>query len=208
MPNSVSLNQASVMRPTRASTCSSGVGLAIAGGYARYPRPTMSVIEQLVDQIEARFADAEREMSDPDIFGDRQRAAAAGRNYRQLQAAAKLATAWRRAVDDEAGARELLAEDENPEVREMLAAARAEIERIEQEIRLALVERDPNDDKNVIVEIRAGAGGDEAGLWAADVFRMLGKYAERKGLQVEPLEISDGSYTFAIKGDGAYSIFK
>jgi peptide chain release factor 1 len=71
-----------------------------------------------------------------------------------------------------------------------------------------MVQRDPNDEKSVIVEIRAGAGGDEAGLWAADLYRMLGKYAERRGLQVEPLETSDGAYTFAIKGDGAYSIFK
>jgi len=90
----------------------------------------------------------------------------------------------------------------------MLAGARAEIERLEEEIRLAMVRRDPNDDKNVIVEIRAGAGGDEAGLWAEDVFRMLTKYAERKGLTVETLQVADGAYTFAIKGDGAYSIFK
>jgi peptide chain release factor 1 len=90
----------------------------------------------------------------------------------------------------------------------MLATARAEIERLEEEIRLAMVRRDPNDDKNVIVEIRAGAGGDEAGLWAEDLFRMLTKYAERKGLTVEPLQVADGAYTFAIKGDGAYSIFK
>jgi peptide chain release factor 1 len=166
------------------------------------------VIEQLVEQIEARFADAQREMSDPEIYGDRNRAAAAGRAYRQLEPAAKLAEQWRRAVDDEAGARELLEEDESPEVREMLVTARAEIERLAEEIRLAMVQRDPNDDKSVIVEIRAGAGGDEAGLWAADVFRMLGKYAERRGLTVEPLETSDGAYTFAIKGDGAYSIFK
>ena len=166
------------------------------------------MIEQLVDQIEARFADAQREMSDPEIFGDRNRAAAAGRNYRQLEPAAKLAEQWRRAIDDEAGARELLEEAEDPEAREMLVAARAEIERLEEEIRLAMVQRDPNDEKSVIVEIRAGAGGDEAGLWAADVYRMLGKYAERKGLTIEPLEIADGAYTFAIKGDGAYSIFK
>ena len=166
------------------------------------------MIEQLVEQIEARFADAQREMSDPEIFGDRGRAAAAGRNYRQLESAARLAEEWRRAVDDEAGARELLEEAEDPEVREMLAAARAEIERIEQEIRLALVERDPNDDKNVIVEIRAGAGGEEAGIWAGDLFRMLTKYAERLGLAVELLEAAEGAYTFAIKGAGAYSIFK
>ncbi len=166
------------------------------------------MIEQLVEQIEARFADAQREMSDPEIFADRNRAAAAGRSYRQLEPAAKLAEQWRRAVDDEAGARELLAEAEDPEAREMLVAARAEIERVEEEIRLAMVRRDPNDDKSVIVEIRAGAGGDEAGLWAADIFRMLSKYAERRDLTVELLQSSDGAYTFAIKGDGAYSIFK
>lgn len=166
------------------------------------------MIEQLVEQIEARFADAQREMSDPEIFADRNRAAAAGRAYHQLEPAAKLAEEWRRAVDDEAGARELLDEKEDAETREFLVAARAEIERLEEEIRLAMVQRDPNDDKSVIVEIRAGAGGDEAGLWAADIFRMLGKYAERKGLTVEPLQVADGAYTFAIKGDGAYSIFK
>ncbi|MDP2712214.1 MAG: peptide chain release factor 1 [Solirubrobacteraceae bacterium] len=166
------------------------------------------MMERLVEQIEARFADAQREMSDPEIFGDRRRAAAAGRAFRQLEHAVKLAEQWRRAVDDEAGAREMLDEGEDAEVREMLGAARAEIERVELELRLAMVERDPNDDKNVIVEIRGGAGGDEAGLWAADVFRMLTKYAERRGFTVELLETAEGAYTFAIKGDGAYSVFK
>jgi len=166
------------------------------------------VLEQLVQQIEARFAEAQREISDPDVFADRKRAAAAGRAFHQLEPAAKLAEAWRRAVDDEAGALEMLEENEDPEARELLATARAEIERLEEEIRLAMVQRDPNDDKNVIVEVRAGAGGDEAGLWANDVFRMLSKYAEARNLQVETLQIADGAYTFAIKGDGAYSIFK
>jgi peptide chain release factor 1 len=82
------------------------------------------------------------------------------------------------------------------------------MESLEEEIRLAMVERDPNDDKNVIVEIRPGAGGDEAGLWAGDLYRMLTRYAERRGFTVEPLAIGDGTYTFAIKGDGAYSVFK
>jgi peptide chain release factor 1 len=166
------------------------------------------VIEQLVEQIEARFADVQRELSDPDVFGDRNRAAAAGRAFRQLEIAAKLAEQWRAAVADEAEARAMLDESEDAEIREMLGDARAEIERLEEEIRLAMVQRDPNDEKSVIVEIRGGAGGEEAGLWAADVFRMLSKYAERRGLKVELLEAGEGAYTFAIKGDGAYSIFK
>src|SRR5207302_7121205 len=75
-------------------------------------------------------------------------------------------------------------------------------------IRLARVEREPNDQKGVLVEIQGGAGGEEAGLWAGDVYRMLTRYAERRGWQVEPLEASEGKYMFAIKGEGAYSVFK
>ena len=71
-----------------------------------------------------------------------------------------------------------------------------------------MVERDPSDDKDVIIEIRGGAGGDEAGLWAGDLYRMLTKYAERRGFKTETLGAADGSYTFEVKGDGAYSVFK
>jgi peptide chain release factor 1 len=167
------------------------------------------VIEQLVEQIEARFAELERLMSDPEVIGDRERYAATGREYASLEEAAKLAQEWRRAVDDEAGARELLSEDgEDAEVREMANAARARIEALDEEIRLAMVETDPNDDRNVIVEIRPGAGGDEAGLFAGDLYRMFNRYAERKGFQTEALSEGDGQYSFAIKGTGAYSVFK
>jgi peptide chain release factor 1 len=166
------------------------------------------VIESLVEQIEARFAELERLVVDPEVIGDRNRYAEVGREYRRLQPAAELAAQWRRAVDDAEGARELLAEGEDPEVREMLSTAEARIEELEEGIRLAMVERDPNDDKNVIVEVRGGAGGEEANLWAGDVARMLQKYAERLGYSVETLEASDGETTFAIKGDAAYSVFK
>jgi peptide chain release factor 1 len=167
------------------------------------------MIEQLVEQIEARFAELEAQLSDPEVIGDRQRYADAGRAYADLEPAARLAAEWRRAVDDEAGARELLADgDDDPELRELAAGARERIDALDEELRLAMVERDPNDDKNVIIEIRAGAGGDEAGLFAGDLYRMLGRYAERRGLQTEPLSEGDGQYTFAVKGNGAYSIFK
>jgi peptide chain release factor 1 len=166
------------------------------------------MIERLVEQIEARFAEAERDMSDPEVIGDRNRYADAGRRYRQLEPAAKLAAEWRRAHDDAAGARELLDEGEDPEVREMLATAETRLDELAEEIRLAMVEPDPNDDKNVIVEIRGGAGGDEANLWAGDLFGMLTKYAERRGFKTETMDASDGSYTFSVSGDGAYSVFK
>ncbi|MGH2853242.1 MAG: peptide chain release factor 1 [Solirubrobacteraceae bacterium] len=184
------------------------------------------MIEDLVEQIEARFAELGEQLSNPEVIGDRARYAEAGRAYSQLEPAAKLAAQWRRARDDAAGAEELLSEDgEDAEVRELLGGARERIEQLEEEIRMAMVEQDPNDEKNVIVEIQGGAGGEEAGLWAGDLFRMLSRYAERRGLETEPLEVGEGKYTFGIKarssggaaghagpahpaGEGAYSVFK
>jgi peptide chain release factor 1 len=167
------------------------------------------VIDDLVSQIEARFGALQEELSDPAVIGDRERFTAASRAYRELEPAARLAAEYRRAADDLEGARDLLAEDgDDPELRALMESSRARIDELEEEIRLAMVERDPNDDKNVIVEIRPGAGGDEAGLWAGDLYRMLTRYAERRGFTVEPLSVGDGTYTFGVKGDGAYSVFK
>jgi len=167
------------------------------------------MIDELVKQILTRFAALQDELGDPEVIGDRERFTAASRAYSELEPAAKLAAEYRRAADDAAGARELLAEDgDDAELRELLRTSQERIDALEEEIRLAMVERDPNDDKNVIIEIRPGAGGDEASLWAGDVYRMLTRYAERRGLKTEPLSLGDGAYTFAVKGDGAYSIFK
>jgi peptide chain release factor 1 len=167
------------------------------------------MIDDLVAQIEERFASLQAELSDPDVIGDRERFTAASRAYAELEQAAKLAAEYRHAADDAAGARELLSEDgEDPELRALLESSTERLEQLLDEIRLAMVERDPNDSKNVIVEIRPGAGGDEAGLWAGDLYRMLTRYAEKRRFSVEPLSIGDGTYTFAIKGDGAYSVFK
>jgi peptide chain release factor 1 len=167
------------------------------------------MIDDLVARLESRFGELESELSDPVVIANRDRFEAASRAYRELEPAARLAAEYRHAADDLEGARELLAEGgEDPELRELLEASRERMQALEEEIRLAMVERDPNDDKNVIVEIRPGAGGDEAALWAADLYRMLTRYAERRGFKVEPLSIGVGDFTFGIKGDGAYSVFK
>jgi peptide chain release factor 1 len=167
------------------------------------------MVDELVTKIEARFGELEGELSDPAVIGDRERFAAASRAYRELEPAAKLAGEYRRAADDAESARELLAEDgDDPELRALLEASRERMTALEDEIRLAMVERDPNDDKNVIVEIRPGAGGDEAGIWAGDLYRMLTRYAERRGFKIEDLAVGADDYTFAVKGDGAYSVFK
>jgi peptide chain release factor 1 len=167
------------------------------------------VIESLVEQIEARFAELQQLIADPEVLGDRRRQAEVGREYRRLEPAAGLAAQWRRATDDAAGAQELIDEGgDDAEAREMLDTARARIAELEEQIRVAMVQTDPNDEKDVIVEIQGGAGGDEAGLWAGDLARMLTRYAERRGFKAESLDSSEGKYTFAVKGDGAYSVFK
>jgi peptide chain release factor 1 len=166
------------------------------------------MIEKLVDQIETRFDELSQQMSDPEVIGDRQRYAEVGRAYSQLEPGHELAVEYRRAADDAAGARELLDDAEDAEMREMLQASEQRMAELEEDIRLAMVERDPNDAKNVIVEVRGGAGGEEAGLFAGDIYRMLQRYAERRGFKTETLNESDGDYTFEVRGDGAYSVFK
>jgi peptide chain release factor 1 len=166
------------------------------------------LLDQLVAQIESRFADLERQMSDPEVIGDRERYAQVGREYRTLQPANELAKEYRHTLSDVEGAREMLQEGEDAETREMLQAGERRLGELEEELRLAMVEQDPNDEKDVIVEIRGGAGGDEAGIWAGDLYRMLSRYAERLGFKIEPLSVADGDYTFAIRGNGAYSVFK
>ena len=173
------------------------------------------MIERLVAQIESRFAELEREMADPEVIADRVRYAELGRAYRELEPASELASEYRRLCDDLEGARELLAEDgDDPELRGLVAEAPKRIEALEEEIRLAMIERDPADAKNVIVEVRAGTGGDEAALFAGDLYKMLTRYAEGRGFATEvisqgPAEVGGfKEVTFAVKGEGAYSVFK
>src|SRR6188472_4254045 len=153
-------------------------------------------------------------MSDPAVIGDRERYAEVGREYRELQQAQALGAEYRTLKDDLEGARELLAEGDDEELQKVVQDAPQRLEALEEEIRLAMVERDPNDSKNVLVEVRAGTGGDEAALFAGDLYKMLTRYAEEKGFATEALSQSNAEVggfkevTFAIKGEGAYSVFK
>ena len=164
-------------------------------------------MDDLVDELERSYAEAQGRLSDPAVYNDHRQAADAGRRLKELEGPYKLALRWRQAQED------LQATRDDPELAS-LAPDPAEIARIEEELKLALVEADPADRKDVIVEVRAGVGGDEAGLWAGDVIRMLKRYAERRGFSTEDLSVNaneGGGYkevTFAVKGEGAYSIFK
>jgi len=165
-------------------------------------------IDDLVAELERSHAEAQERMSDPAIFGDHKTAADAGRRLKELEGPFRLAQEWRAASADLADARA------DGELRELVPDLEERVARLEEELKLALVERDPADSKDVIVEIRQGVGGDEAAIWAGDLVRMLTRYAERRGFRVELLGGSPseaGGYkdaTLAIKGDGAYSVFK
>ena len=149
------------------------------------------MINKLADQIVSRFEELERDMSDPDVIGDRERYAEVGREYQQIAAANELVLRWRNIKDDLEGAREMLAEDgDDDELKKIASDAPALIAGLEEEIRMAMVDKDPNDDKNVIVEIRAGTGGDEAAIFAGDLHKMLTRYAAERGFSTSTLSHS------------------
>jgi peptide chain release factor 1 len=168
----------------------------------------MAGIEHLVEELERSYKEAQERLSDPTVYNDHRQAAEAGRRLKELEGPAKLAQEWRRAQADLADARS------DPELASMAAEAEEEQERLEQELRLALIERDPADSKDVIVEVRQGVGGDEAALWAGDVLRMLTHYAERLGYKWEEISASPSEaggfkeVRIAVKGDSAFSVFK
>ena len=168
----------------------------------------MAGIEELVDELERSYADLQGRLSDPAVYNDHREAADVGRRLKELETPHKLAVEWQGVRAD------LVDAKDDPELASMAADLEAEVARIEEELKVALVERDPADAKDVIVEVRQGVGGDEAALWAGDVFRMLTRYAERRGFRTEILSANESEtggfkeIVFAVKGDGAYSVYK
>jgi peptide chain release factor 1 len=168
----------------------------------------VAAFDDLIAELERSYTETRDRMSDPAVYNDHREAAEVGRRLKQLEGPYLLAQSWRQAQADLAAARE------DPELAEMVSDYEAEVARLEEELKLALAERDPADEKDVIIEVRQGVGGDEAALWADELQRMLQRYAERRGFKVEQLEsaANDGGglkeAVFAIKGDGAYSVFK
>jgi peptide chain release factor 1 len=167
-----------------------------------------ATFDSLIDELERSYTELQERLSDPAVYNDHREAADVGRKLKELEAPVRLAREWRSAREDLAAARE------DSDLRELVPELEERTARLEEELRLALVPSDPADRKDVILEIRQGVGGDEAALWAGDLYRMLTRYAERRGFKVEELGASPndgGGYKeviFAVKGDGAYSVFK
>jgi peptide chain release factor 1 len=168
----------------------------------------MAAIDQLVDELERTYRETQERMSDPAVYNDHREAAEVGRRLKELEAPHRLAQEWRQARADLDEARA------DGDLRELVPELEERLTTVEDELRLALVEADPADRKDVIVEVRQGVGGDEAAIWAGDLHRMLTRYAERRGFKIEELSSSQNEaggfkeVVFAVKGDGAYSVFK
>jgi peptide chain release factor 1 len=168
----------------------------------------MAGMEDLIDELDRSYRETQERMSDPAVYNDHREAAEVGRKLKELEAPHKLAEEWRTIHDD------LAAAADDGELRELIPDLEQRLAAIEEELKLALVQADPADQKDVIVEVRQGVGGDEAALWAGDVYSMLNRYADRRGFKTELLGSSpseSGGFkevTFAVKGEGAYSVFK
>jgi len=166
--------------------------------------------ERLAD-IEAIFDEVEASLADPEVHSDPSQFAELGKRHSDLKDTVADIRRWRQAQVDLGEAREMA---DDPDMAQMARELEKEVASLEERIKRALVPTDPNDAKDVIVEIRAGVGGDEASLWAGDLLRMYQKYTERLGFRMEEMESSEsgtGGYdkiTLSVKGRGAYSKLK
>ena len=175
-----------------------------------------SVVSKLENLVE-RFDEVQALLGDPDIIGNQDKFRALSKEYSQLEDVVKGFNAYRQAEENLASANEMLEEDD-AEMREMaqeeIKTAKAELATLEDELQILLLPKDPNDDHSCFLEIRAGAGGDEAAIFAGDLFRMYSRFAESQSWRVELVSASEGEHggfkevIANVAGDGAYGILK
>jgi len=171
-----------------------------------------------LEAVEQRYHELERDMAQPEVAADYERLQALAREHASLREIVSLLHEFRRLRDSLAQARSIVQEGGDPDLlahaREIIAGDEADVSALEEKLRRTLVPRGPYDDKDVIVEVRAAAGGEEATLFAGDLFRMYSRYAERQGWQAEVMDShpSDlGGFKeiiFEVRGRGAYSRLK
>ena len=177
----------------------------------------LTLFEKL-DHIESRYEEMTQQLSSPEILSDSGRYQKLAKQHAEMAAMVAKYKEWKEIEKGLQGARQLLVDSDDPEMKQMAHdeehALEARHEIVERELKLLLIPKDPNDEKNVIVEIRAGTGGDEASLFAGELFRMYSRYAETQGWRVEILESSGSSIggmkevVAAIQGKNVYSKLK
>jgi len=169
-------------------------------------------------QIKLRFEEVELKLADPKVIGDMKLFMKLNKEYRDLEKVVDAYHAYKKVMDNINGAKEILSKEKE---KDFLDMAKLELEenkilqdKMEADIKLMLIPKDPEDDKNCIMEIRAGTGGDEASIFAGDLFRMYAKFCDNRGLKYEVTDSSDGTVggfkeiICEISGDGAYGIMK
>lgn len=176
-----------------------------------------SLLERL-EGIDARFEEISTLITDPAVISDMKRYVRLSREYSELEKLINATKRYRNALSDIDGAKEILDTESDEELRAMaqeeLATAQAQIPALEEEIKLLLIPADPEDGKNAIVEIRAGTGGDEAAIFAGDLFKMYTRYCEHKGWNVSVTSMNEGAaggfkeIVMAVSGDGVYGTLK
>ncbi len=171
-----------------------------------------------IQELRARFAEIEAALTDPAVARDPERLRDLGREHSQLAPVVAAAAAWETARRHLVETREMLRESDDPDLRELARAEvpglELDVERLEDELKRRLVPRDPLDEKDAVLEIRAGTGGEEAALFAGDLFRMYSRYAERRGWPVEIIDLTPSDTggvreaVALVHGAGAYGTLK
>jgi peptide chain release factor 1 len=178
----------------------------------------MSDLLAKLSSLHDRREEIGKQLADPSVIADQKRFVDLNRTYRELEPIVAVFHRFRKLHDDLAGAEELLRTEKDTDILELARAERDEsrngIEAMAEEVRLMLVPKDPNDARNCTVEVRAGTGGDEASLFAGDLYRMYTRYCEGRGWRLEVADVSEGTVggykevVFNVIGDGAYGVLK
>jgi peptide chain release factor 1 len=171
-----------------------------------------------LEDILRRYEDITMMLNDPFVVSDQERFRNLMKEQKSLEALVECFTEYKKCRQTVEDSLMMLDEESDPEMKELLkeelSGARSRIPELEERLKILLLPKDPNDEKNVIVEIRAGVGGDEAALFAADMFRVYTRYAERQNWRIETMSLEDigiggiKDVSFIIKGSGAYSRLK
>ena len=171
-----------------------------------------------LEDLLRKFEEIMNELSEPTVADNQERFRALMKEQSELTPVVNAYKEYKKCNQDIEDSLAMLDEESDDDMREMLkeelAEAKKRVEELERELKILLLPKDPNDDKNVIVEIRAGAGGDEAALFAAEIYRMYVHYAEGRRWKVETMEVEEigiggmKSVTFMVSGQGAYSVLK
>ena len=177
-----------------------------------------NMLLEKLEAIKIKFDDIQQKISDPEVIADMKKYVQLNKEYKELEPLIEAYKKYKNIIGNIESAKEILETEDDPEMKEMakeeLEELNAQLPALEEEIKLLLVPKDPEDSKNAIVEIRAGTGGDEASIFAGDLARMYFKFCESKGWKTSISNISEGTsggykeIVFTVEGDGVYGILK